>query len=89
MSASAGRDESHHPCRFLPEGHTSIVPFSLIRRILGVNKGTVKQYYKRCLGHPDSEGRPGMPPILTEVQSEELAHEIEFADDHGFHSRIS
>jgi hypothetical protein len=55
----------------------------MIDRILSVNKRAVKRHYQRYLDHPDWEGNSGKPPILAEVQCQELVHEIEFSHARG------
>jgi hypothetical protein len=48
MSAETARDQCYHACPALREGRTPVVPFSMIARILGENKGTVKWHYNKC-----------------------------------------
>jgi ABC-type enterochelin transport system ATPase subunit len=83
MSPSTTRNQCYYDCRVPGQGHASGVPFSMIGRILGADKGTVKQHYKRHLDQPEDELCFGRLSILTELQHEELVHEIELANAHG------
>jgi transposase len=63
----------------LQENKTPVVPDSLIGKILGIDKGTVKYHHKRYETMTPLAARNGWPPLVAEEYREELIQRIEQA----------
>jgi hypothetical protein len=65
------RLQCFHACRILRLNRRPCVPYSLIGRVLGADKKTVKRHFKQHSKFPNG-ARNGRPPILTSAQMDEL-----------------
>jgi transposase len=65
----------------LRENH--FVPYSLIGKILELDKRTVKYHYKWYETVGPLASRNGSPPLVAEERREELIQRIEEADQRG------
>jgi transposase len=59
--------------------HRSVVPYSIIARILGLSKATVKTHFMRYELHISEPGTRGRPSIVSNELRTELIHNIEIA----------
>lgn len=62
------RSQCFHACRILRVNRLPCVPYSLIGRILGVNKGTIQRHFKQCARHADAPPANGRPPLLNPAE---------------------
>jgi hypothetical protein len=83
MSAEMVCDQCWLPCRLLRENRISVVPYSLIEKILGTDKGTVKCHHKRNETVRPLTACNGWPPLVAEERRQELIQRIEEADQRG------
>jgi transposase len=82
MNAETLRESCWHTCQALRENHTPAVPYSLIGRILGIDRGTVKYHSKRCEGLGATLRRNGRPSILSGEHRKDLVRQIKEAYHH-------
>jgi hypothetical protein len=69
------RLQCYHACRILRLEHQPCIPYSLIGRILGTDKKTVKRHFQKHSKRPNGASN-GRPPILTPLQMDELFESV-------------
>jgi hypothetical protein len=81
------RNEFWLECRLLRENHIPVLSYSLIGKILGIDKGTFNIVIRyETVGH--LVARNGRPPLVPEEHREELIQWIEEAYYRGISWRI-
>jgi hypothetical protein len=83
MEASTIREQCHHACRLLRDEHVPVVPYSVIRRLLQMNKGDIIFHCKQYKALGEMAGRNGRPPLLSTDQHEAIVAYLTDAYERG------
>jgi hypothetical protein len=104
MNSSSFREQCARACILLRDDQQNPVPFSIIGKLLSVERGTVEDHYRKFLAKANETGMEGRPPLLSDDQVQDLVAAIldgyrnrqpmrvdnikEYIDSH-FHRQIS
>jgi hypothetical protein len=81
--AETHRDHCWLACRLLRENHIRVVPYSLIGKILGVDKARIKSRHKRDETMGPRAAHNSRPPLIAVEHREESIQRIEEAYQPG------
>jgi hypothetical protein len=83
MEAQSFRAQCWAACQILRVHHRPVVPYSIIGRILGTTKGTLKYHCRIYDARASATGLPGRPGLIAQTRLTELVRKIE----EGYQSR--
>jgi hypothetical protein len=69
-------EQCFHACKILRIGRIPTVPYSVIGRLLSLDKGLVRRQFKWGLAHPHGPGQNGRPPLLSPQHKDQLFEAI-------------
>jgi hypothetical protein len=76
LSAETFREQCDYACGILGNHHHPAVPYSLIARIFGVTKPTIRGHYKNFFDHAAVSPENGRPALLPEKARKDLVCHI-------------
>jgi hypothetical protein len=80
LSAETFREQCYYACDILRKHRHPAVPYSLMTRIFGVTKPTIRGHYKNFFDHAAASPKNGRPALLPEEAREDLVRHISEAD---------
>jgi hypothetical protein len=81
MNAQTAREQCYHACRILRLERVPAIPYSMIGRILDLDKGTVQRHFRKAIAHMADLPQNGRPPIISHEEQEQLITAIQEAYD--------
>jgi hypothetical protein len=76
IASSSFREQCARACMILRERQDHPVPYSLIARVMGVSKGTVRDHYMTFLMEGNRIGQSGRPSLLSPDEMNQLVNAI-------------
>jgi uncharacterized protein YoaH (UPF0181 family) len=65
------------------------VPYSIIGRVLAIDKGTVRLHFNKIVKNAGMQAPNGRPPILSHAQQDQLFHAIAEVNANGSSSTLA
>jgi hypothetical protein len=75
-ASTTNRERCYHACRLLRDETVPPVPYSVLGKALGLNRGTVVKHHAKYVMKGSAMGHSGRPSILSDIEYEEVIAKI-------------